>query len=621
MFFDVIDKWTYDRDPTLNLRYITAFRELKEEIKSSGPTYLVDLMTRKLIDNEHKINLELYPSTEEAQRLFDLENVFLQQTASDLGQQGALDLVRESQALKEIQQAEETEAALASIPRVAISDIRKTPYKLSPKITHDIENSGVTLIENEVSFSNGIGYVDFAIDISTMDFDHIVLLPLFCRLIQEGGKSGAQTDVKFQRRVDTSTGGISVTPLIEDVVARSSDNGLVVPTGEYFVSKIVIRGSAIASTGALELMNVFKAALFETSFEGDDTKKKVIQMLRQMIDDMDDDVLVNGHTYTTQRIASKYSLPQYINEQLYGVTQLMNMRRALSQAMSDWNGLSRSLLEMNDKLKSVSRTGITISVSGDKGALKDMSAACRVFIRDFLPEYRGVPNLPDFSTTKHPWVTKGTTSMKSSMRTEDVDEAFVIPTRTSHVGKGGQIYEEGERIYGSDLVTLKYLGGFFLFYQLKYTQGALAAEANLDLDSGVLIYQSDRDPSITDTLDVYESAAEFIVNGVATYNKLPVDAAASVVGTIGWLDGPALQPNNVGYVSLVQYLKQETPEVRQVWRDEILNTKIQNFLDMAERLGAWGKNSISVVTSEDELEKARLGGLNATVCNFQGYEC
>jgi presequence protease len=293
----------------------------------------------------------------------------------------------------------------------------------------------------------------------------------------------------------------------------------------------------------------------------------------------------------------------------------------LNLANNDWDALQLTLLQMNDKLKNVSRTGMTISVSGDRTALKDMAPACRVFVRDLLPEVRGIPNLQDFATSKHPWVTPGTNRMKNSMKTEDVDEAFVIPTRVSHVGKGGQIYEEGERINGYDLVTLKYLGGFFLFYQLKYTQGAKEAQANLDLDSGVLIYQSDRDPSIIETLDVYEHAAEFIMSGVATYNKLPVDAAAAIVGTVGWMDGPALQPNSVGYTALVQYLKQETSEVRQIWRDEILSTKRQDFLDMAERLGAWGKNSISVVTSEEQLEKATLRGLNATVCNFQGYVC
>lgn len=66
-FHQVLTKWNYDLDPKLALFYPQAFAELKEEINTKGQEFILELITKKLLDNNHKITVELFPSTKVAE--------------------------------------------------------------------------------------------------------------------------------------------------------------------------------------------------------------------------------------------------------------------------------------------------------------------------------------------------------------------------------------------------------------------------------------------------------------------------------------------------------------------------------------------------------------------------
>lgn len=63
MFKDVLSTWTYDEDPRIPLSYSKAFASLKSEIEDKGQDVIMQLMTRSLVDNQHILVTELYPST------------------------------------------------------------------------------------------------------------------------------------------------------------------------------------------------------------------------------------------------------------------------------------------------------------------------------------------------------------------------------------------------------------------------------------------------------------------------------------------------------------------------------------------------------------------------------
>jgi hypothetical protein len=526
------------------------------------------------------------------------------------------ELLAETDQLKNVQAAADSQEELSKIPHLEISDLDKNLYTPPLNVYEDLFDSGVTALEHELPFTNGIAYVDFAMDISNIPFDDVVLLPLFSRLLREGGTK-TYNDVRMQYEIDRTSGGITIYPVIEEVVQTGSDGNYVVPDGKHFVTKIVISGACIAATSCLPMLNLFRHMLWESNVQN---KDKARDLLEEMIDDIEDDIQTNGHRYTTMRIASRYSLPGFIREQLGGLTQLFQMRRALAQVKNDFTDLGLRLVKMQDAMIRGNRNGMVLSVVGDKPTLKDLKGAVSLFLKDVLPLATQSQPFPDFATTEHPWVAQGTHRMQQELSHESANQAIIVPTRVNHVGKGGLLFDIGERIVGSDSVVTSYLGGSYLYDQLRFGMGARQAWAVLDPDSGVLIYQSNGSPDILQTLSVYENGVTWLWQQVRD-GEMPVEAKAAIVGAIGRLDGKAMQPNLIGTNSILDYLRQNTPELRQRWRDQILSANTDDIMSMVERLGAWGAPSVVVVTSSDIYDAVDPLDLNMTRCMFSGYEC
>jgi Zn-dependent M16 (insulinase) family peptidase len=618
IFNTVMRKWNYDLDPYVELRYAMYLEELKNEIEKNGQRFLVDLMTSRLVDNSHTLTLELFPDPTLADIYRNMEGEYLTNLEVALTKQQGLASLRETSELLRIQEERNSPQDLASIPRLKVEHLTTTNDEIPLRVDKDVFDSGVTVLEHKLNYTNGIAYVDFAIDISTIDFDDVELLPLFSTLLAEAGNP-TSNDVEFQREVDSSVGGLMVDPMIEDIYPSSDDNGYYVPTGTHLITKLVIRASCIAKKNSLALFTIFHAILFKSDLRN---QKKAIQILRASIDDLEDFIQVNGYEYTTYRISARYSLPGFVTEQLKGVTQLFQLRKTLYDAENDWDTLADRMEIMRERMTRSSRTGMFISLSGDEEVITDMTDAVRVFVTDLLPQnIVGTPSLPDFGKVPHPWAIKGIQQMEESIDEGEPNEAFIAATRVNHVGKGGELFDVGERIDGSDEVVTKYISGFFLYNALIFSGGSAEARAVLDLDSGVLIYQSDRDPNLVATLAIYDEASSFLYNEIGGSDQLPVEAEAAIVGVIGSLDGTALQPDHVGQISLLRYFKQNTPEKRREWRRSILDTVKGDFSKMSDRLGAWGMTSISVVTNEYYFQEAHREGLNMTSCDFVGYTC
>jgi Zn-dependent M16 (insulinase) family peptidase len=617
-FHSILSKWNYDQDPKTPLYYPKAFADLKQEMKDGGQDFILELITKRLLENKHTLSVELFPSLTVAQNHANDEQVWLDNLDDYLTKEEGLAILRESSLLHERQEGNDSEEDLAKIPRLTIADLNKTVTEIPMTEVHDIFDSGVTMIEHELPFTSGLAFVDFAIDISNMDFDDVVLLPLFCRMIVESGND-RKSDVHFRREVDSETGGISAQPLIEEILQTNSEGGYIVPDGKHLISKIVVRASCVSESGCFGMFSLIKQILFDSDMTN---KKKAVELLQHLIDDMEDDIQDRGSMFTTTRITSRYSLTGFVSEQWKGITQLFNLRRALYQAKTNWDELSDRLVLMQDAMKRGNRNGMLLSVTGDKQSIKDISAGIQIFVRDTLPPAAQVTRFPDFSETEHPWVTKGLLRMKDEINAEFDGEAFIIPTRVNHVGKGGVLYDLGERVKGSDRVVSQYLGGYYLYEKLRFNLGAQEAWSFLDIDSGIMIYQSDRDPNIMETLAVYEDGASWLWDQVNRVDDgLPVEAKGAIVGAVADLDGTQFQPAAVGYVSMMQYLKKDSLQSRQLWRDEVIGATKEDFMRMAERLGSWGEPKIVVVTSQQNFDKALKTGLNMTACDYDGYSC
>lgn len=63
IFRDLLVHWNYDRDPLSSLQYPKVFADLKAEIlEDNGHEFLLELLTKRMFDNQHSTYLDMYPS-------------------------------------------------------------------------------------------------------------------------------------------------------------------------------------------------------------------------------------------------------------------------------------------------------------------------------------------------------------------------------------------------------------------------------------------------------------------------------------------------------------------------------------------------------------------------------
>jgi Zn-dependent M16 (insulinase) family peptidase len=264
---------------------------------------------------------------------------------------------------------------------------------------------------------------------------------------------------------------------------------------------------------------------------------------------------------------------------------------------------------------------MAFSLTGDKAAIAGISVGVQSFFKNILPIPTQSFAFPDFATTSHPWYTKGNKRMSDEITAEAQYEAFLAATRLNSVAKGGLLFDPGEPVRGHDLVVLEYIGGYFLYKELRFGQGASDAMAVLDIDTGSVVYQSNQAPDIGAALDIYDQGVNFVVKELGGKSSLPPEAEGAIIGAIAKLDGTAIQPSQVGYVALIQYLKRDSKAGRQKFRDEILGSTVSQLLTMADRLGSWGKPSVAVITNQALYDEAVAAGLTLSTCRITGLVC
>lgn len=137
--------------------------------------------------------------------------------------------------------------------------------------------------------------------------------------------------------------------------------------------------------------------------------------------------------------------------------------------------------------------------------------------------------------------------------------------------------------------------------------GAYGGFCTFAPSSGFFSYLSYRDPNLSKTLDVYDAAADAAIAAADELAKNPDALAQAIIGTIGDMDG-SMSPDQKGFEQLTRWLVNESPEYRQKNRNQILDTKAEDFKTFGERLKALKDPSVAVISSEAAFDAAAKDG-------------
>jgi Zn-dependent M16 (insulinase) family peptidase len=597
-----MSKWIYDGKPTDALKFEEPLAELKAMIAENGDAVFKEFLKEYLVNNMHRVTVELAPSkTLESEELKE-EQDRLAAIKSSLTDEELDDVIKKTIELKALQASEDAPEDRATIPSLELADLKREVTEFPIEVSENESESGVTVVRHELASTSGIAYVNFAVDTSGVDYNDIALLPIFTRIMTETG-AGEYTDVQLSQRIGTHTGGVSAS-LMKTSVTPDSVPSYAIYEGNNMITKLSIRGKATSEkTG--ELFSIFKLILTEAKI---DSKKKVIEMLKETKSRIESSIQGSGHSYANNRIKARYSVGGFLDEKMGGITYLSTVNELIKEAENDWDSVLKRLENIRSAIlnNSTCRSGMILDITGDKAVMD----AIKPSVDEFLKSLPGNPKgekLQDFYNTEHPWAVKAKEEMATMAPL--TDEGFVVPTQVSYVGKGGLLFEQGEKAHGSTAVVSRYLRTGYLWDHVRVIGGAYGGFCTFNPmgGDGVFTFLSYRDPNLDKTIDVYDATADALLKAAEELEDDPEALATAIIGAVGDLDG-ALSPDQKGNKSFNRWLIRQTPEERQQFRDEILNTKASDFKDFAMRLKNMKKSSVAVVSSKAAFESAAKAG-------------
>jgi len=481
--------------------------------------------------------------------------------------------------LAEIQEKEDDPQLIASIPSVTVADLEKEQYEPPIIVAEDREGSGVTALVHEVASSFGIIYADFGVDISAIAFDDIILLPLLGNLMVDGGTKKYDA-TKIAREIGSHTGGIENLIFIHSILGHNVTEQYQVPSGDHFHSKLFLRGSA-SKEKSEKLFELFSEIMFNARL---DDKERALGFLRDRVASFERAISTGGTGYALQRLNARYYPAEAIQEMYRGVSSLPKWRELLTQAEDDWPTLQARLQTMRGIIAKSNRKGMVLNLTGEKDVLKYCSPISTRFLTRHLPDRSGEMPLPNFSTEPHPWLHQAMERMAKESPTRN--EGVVSSASVNFVGAGAPFYKPGEDISGAATVVTQFVEYNNFMLEIRERRGAYGAFASLD-KSGLLAFMTFRDPNLEETLKVFEAVPTYLVEEMKKASTAIPLINSAIIGTIGSLDGPAPQPSTSGWESMLRWLIGYTPKIRQKWRDDILATTNNDFLEYAKRLESW----------------------------------
>ena len=615
-----MSKWIYDESPTDGLKFEKPLSDLKAKISESGSKIFQDLLKTLIINNTHRTTIEMTPSKtleaeelkvnclvnyimlyfREVSRVPQEEQDRLAAIKASLSEDELQNIIDKTTELKKFQATDDSQEARATIPQLELSDLTKEVVEYPIAISKNEKDTGVTVLRHELSSTSGIAYVGFGVDISALSLDDLSLLPVFTRLMTEGG-AGEYDPVALSRRIGIHTGGVSISLLITPVKKDGLSESIVTDCSTM-VSKLVIKGKATGEN-AEELFSIFSLILTETNL---DAKNKVIEMLREGKSRLESGIQGSGHTYALNRMRSRYTAAGYIEEKMSGISSLYAIKALLEQAEHDWPSLLARLEKIRETIltQPTARDGMFLDLTGDAKVLATIQPSVESFLKDLPGDSKG-KKLPNFYKEQHPWATDALKEMSEFAPL--IDEGFVVPTQVSYVGKGGRIYETGESITGSASVVSRFLKTGYLWDNVRVMGGAYGGFCVFAQGSGFFGFLSYRDPNLSKTLDVYDAAADALMAAADDLERNPEALATAIIGAIGDMDG-AKSPDQKGWTAFNRWIANESAEQRQKFRLEILSTTPADFRDFAERLRNMKDPSIAVVSSKAAFEAAAKEG-------------
>jgi Zn-dependent M16 (insulinase) family peptidase len=551
-------------DPSQLLNLDPVIESLREKIKDE--TYIKRLVRELLLDNPHRVRLSMKPDTGLSQRKEQAERERLAKMKAAMSSDDKSSVIKRTAELAQRQLQEDDPEVL---PKVGLEDV-PAEMKIPEGTSRTIAGAESMLYAQG---TNGLVYQEMVVDLPALEPGLLDLLPHFSTCLTEVGV-GDKDYLQVQGWQSSISGGVS---------AHTSIRG-------YSDDVQQTRGYYVFDGKALERNNEKLAELMHETFHvvRFDEHERINEIISQRRARREQAVTGSGHTLAMTAASSG-----------------MSPVAALGHRFSGLEGI-RILKALDD----ANKDGGVADLAESFGAIHQqlLAAPIRFMIIGEEEKHEGL-----VSGFEKIWTPETSTSTFKRFNVSHVDEnvnqMWVTNTQVNFCARAYRTVAMDH----ADAAPLSVLGGFlrngFLHTAIREKGGAYGGGAGHDTNIAAFRFFSYRDPRLTETLDDFDRAIEWMLTSKHEWRMVE----EAILGVVSNIDKPS-SPSGEARQAFHNLLHSRTREKLQAFRQNVLNVKLDDLKRVTETYLHPDKASTAVICSAATLEQK--GNLGLDVINL-----
>ena len=541
-----LDTWLYDGDPHAALTFDDDFKYLREALDTD---YYEKLLEKIVLESNHSATLFMYPSATLGEAKAKAEREKLDAARAKMTDEEIDNTIALTASLEAWQASEDTPEALATLPRLELSDIERLPER-HPYSEGELESVPVIFTEAN---SRGITYTNLLFDISDFTEAEIFTASLLTDLMKNV-ETDTTSALDLQTELKTELGSFGANII---VVER---NGVLTPYMQ-------VSSSALNS----KLDSVVKLTdkiLLHSKYEDKNVIEKIVKQIKTSAAE---GIAASGHSAAIGRSSAYINAEAAISEYVDGIESYLKIKELALGFDKMADGLVAALTLVASRIFTKKR--LTVFYTGSENS---------DFIRSLISVF---PEGCDF--------VRGSKIKPFGKRCEGI----LIPATVAYAAKVGPSSKDGETSSGALGVIRSVLSYGYLWGAIRVQGGAYGA-GFIKRKNGTAGFYTYRDPNPARSVGCFDGSAEFL-RGFA---ESGADITSFIIGAIGDSE-PLITPKVLSALSMGTYLRGDTFEKRVKERDEMLNITKEDILriaDVIENISELG--GVTVVGGKEKLD-------------------
>ena len=506
----------YGDDPFNNFSWAKRIEELRE----LGTGYFIELVVKYMVENKHSAFITLVPDDKLNDNMEKEVEEKLAALKATLSEDEVVAIMKEGEELRRYQDTVDSEEVLASIPMVAISDLKKEAEKIP------LEKRGdalYTAIE-----TNGVAYINMWFDTRGIGIEELSKLNILSYLLGKMPTKKYSLD-ELTNEIYGKTGGIEFSP-------TEFDNGLSYNPFLRVQAKALNKNIAVAFDLCSEIMT-------NTLF---DDRERVVKLITEIKAKYDNNFISAGHQTAALRALARVSDKRAYCEHIQGVSFFRYMEGLLKELEGSgtvaFEKLETELKKLAAELFTQNRLTVSVTLEGKEQANFEQNEKR---FRETLPksEYQ---------------------SIYMPFNAPMENEGFITASKVQYNLIAGNFMKKGYGYDGRAALVGRILSEGYLFERIRAKGGAYGYGAVISR-GGELYMFSYRDPKLRESYDVYKAAAGWLEGFSADEREM----TKYILGTTNTFDKPKTARQK-GVQAITDYFSGVTYEMRQIERNDIL---------------------------------------------------